>query len=83
MPKPPPTTWSTGPTKRSPPSRPVVVTIRAHLADCYAELGQLDQAVAGMSRAAADCQAVVGPHHSLAVALQQDAATLRDTWVEG
>jgi hypothetical protein len=55
------------------------VTIRIHLADCHAELGNTDDAIAGLRRAAADCRTVLGPNAPLAMALQNEAFALQPT----
>jgi hypothetical protein len=53
------------------------VTIRIHLADCHAELGNLDEAVDGLQRAAADCEAVLGAGSPLVGTLQREASALQ------
>jgi tetratricopeptide (TPR) repeat protein len=52
------------------------VTIRAHLADCHARLGQSELAAEELAAAAADSTDTLGPHHPLTVALLQEHAEL-------
>ena len=53
------------------------VTIRIHLADCHTELGNMQDAAEGLTRAAADCESVLGPNSPLCAALHTEAAALQ------
>jgi hypothetical protein len=53
------------------------VTIRIHLADCHTELGNVQEAAEGLTRAAADGEWVLGPDSPLIAALLAEAAALR------